>query len=166
MIFSRLPSRFLSTSFALRTRKKAGRGRSPKKGERMNVSWNLETIRRFSTAVVTCAAIPAFVGLAYARWTKRTQKELPSWRNGVGLASMVIISALWLFQSIRWFLLSINRDVRFGTDSIWTEFDYVLPAYYFSAALPLAFALKRDPRLEMIAAWVLLGFYFGAFSYT
>jgi hypothetical protein len=128
------------------------------------ISWNVETITRFSTAIVGCAATPVLAGLAYARWTNGIRKDLPRWRNGLGLASMIIIFTLWLLQSSRWIL---NRDLTsYGTDSVWMEIERLVPAYYVLAALPLAYALKRAPRILMIAAWAMVQLYYGAFIYT
>jgi hypothetical protein len=130
----------------------------------MHIAWNAETIVRFSTAVVTCVATPALVGLASIRWTEVIRKELPAWRNGLGVTSMFIISTVWLLQSSRWIL---NRDLTpHGADSIWTELEWFVPAYYVLAALPLALALKGAPRIIMIAAWAMLQLYCGAFIYT
>jgi hypothetical protein len=131
----------------------------------MNHSWNVETTTRFSAAVIGCAATPALVGLACVRWIRDIRRELPRWRNGVGLASIVIISALWLFQTARWILWSINRDLTTPYGN-WREFELFLPAFYFYAALPLACALKGASRLLMIAAWVLVQVFYGAFMYT
>ena len=133
----------------------------------MVIPWNAETIARLSAAILGCSATPVLIGVAYARWTKRIRKELPQWRNGLGLASMIILSTLWLFLSIRLILLSFNGDLTLhGTDSIWMELEWLVPAYYAYAALPLAFSLKRAPRLLMIAAWVLTQLYCSAFMYT
>jgi len=131
----------------------------------MNVAWNVETTMRFSAAVIGCAATPALVALASFRWKKDIGRELPRWRNGMGLAAIVIISALWLFQTTRWVLWSIDRDLTtpYGSGR---EFEIFLPAFYFYAALPLACALKRASRLLTIAAWVLVQVFYMAFIYT
>ena len=131
----------------------------------MNLFWNVETTMRFSAAVIGCAATPVLVSLASVRWVKDTRRELPPWRNGMGLAAIVIIAALWMFQATRWVLWSINRDltVPYGN---WREFELFLPAFYFYAALPLACALKGVSRLLTIAAWVLVQVFYGAFIYT
>ncbi len=50
-------------------------------------------------ALICCVAVPVLVVLAYVRWAKETRRDLPHWRNGIALASMVIISADWLFQT-------------------------------------------------------------------
>ena len=131
----------------------------------MNVAWNVETTMRFSAAVIGCAATPALVALASFRWKKDIGRELPRWRNGMGLAAIVIISALWLFQTTRWVLWSIDRDLTTPYGS-WREFEIFLPAFYFYAALPLACALKRASRLLTIAAWVLVQVFYMAFIST
>jgi hypothetical protein len=131
----------------------------------MNASWNVEVITRVSAAVISCAATPALVGLACVRWAKGTRRELPRWRNGMGLTAIVVVSALWLFQTTRWILWSINQDLTTPYGN-WREFEQFLPAFYLYAALPLACALKGASRLLMIAAWVLVQLFYGAFMYT
>jgi hypothetical protein len=131
----------------------------------MNSIWNVETITRSSIAVVSCAATPAFVGLASVQWIKNIRRELPPWRNGLGLLSIVIISALWLFQVARWLLLSVNREMTapFGS---WREYELFLPTFFMYPALPLACALKGFSRLLMIVAWATMQLFYGVFWYT
>jgi hypothetical protein len=130
----------------------------------VNPNWNVEMITRISTAVIAGAATPALVGLASARWTKGIRQEMPPWRNGMGLASIVIISAFWLFQMTRWLMLSINRELTapYGDSR---EFELFLAAFFVYPALLLACALKGAPRFLMIAAWVAVLFS-GPFAYT
>jgi hypothetical protein len=98
------------------------------------------------------------------RWKTGTRRELPLWRNGLGLASMAVVTGLWIVQTTRWILLSNRIDlVPYVGD--WTEFSIFLPAYYGFAALALAFALKGVPRLQMIAAWLTLALFYGAFVF-
>ncbi len=130
----------------------------------MNPSWNAETTARISVAIIGCAATPALVGFAYLRWAGAIRQKLPRWRNGLGLASVVIISVLWLFQTTLWILWSLHYDLT-TTYGNWREFELFLPVFYFLAALPLACALKGASRLLMIAAWVLMQLYYRAFIY-
>jgi hypothetical protein len=143
-------------------------GRSPLPFSRriglVNTNWNAETIIRISCAVVASAATPVLVGLASVRWIKGVRRELPPWRNGVGLASIVIVSAFWLFQMMRWLLLSMNRELT-APYGDWREYELFLPAFFVWPALLLACALKGSPRLLMIAAWVTVLFS-GPFAYT
>jgi hypothetical protein len=117
----------------------------------MNPSWNAETTARISVAIIGCAATPALVGFAHLRWTG-------------GLASEVIISVLWLFQTTLWILWSLHYDLTTPYGN-WREFELFLPVFYFLAALLLACALKGASRLLMIAAWVLMQLYYRAFIY-
>jgi hypothetical protein len=78
---------------------------------------------------------------------------------------MVIISALWLFQTTRWILWALNRDLTTPYGN-WRGFEQFLPAFYFWAALPLACALKGASRLLTIAALVLVQVFYGAFMYA
>ena len=89
---------------------------------------------------------------------------MPHWRNGVGLTSIVIISAFWLFQMTRWLMLSMNRDLTARYEDV-REFELFLPAFFVYPALLLACALKGAPRMLMIAAWVTVLFS-GPFAYT
>ena len=92
----------------------------------MNPIWNVEAITRISTAAFTCAATPTLVGLASVQWIKSVRRELPPWRNGMGLASMVIVCALWLFQATRWLLLSVNREMT-APYGDWREYELFPP---------------------------------------
>jgi hypothetical protein len=105
-----------------------------------------------------------FIGLAYIRWKNGTRRELPNWRNGLSVASMAIVAILWIVQTTRWILLSNRIDiVPYGAD--WAEFHTFLPAYYAFPGGAFAFALKGVPRLQMIAAWLMLALFYGAFVY-
>ena len=107
---------------------------------------------------------PALVGLASVRWIKGARQELPPWRNGMGLASIVIISAFWLFQMTRWLMLSMNRELT-SPYGDWREFELFLPVFFVYPALFLACTLKGSSRLLMIAAWVAVLFS-GSGAYT
>lgn len=131
----------------------------------MNLFWNVETAIRFSAAITGFAATPALLSLATIRWVRDARRGLPRWRKGMGLAAIVIISALWLFQTTRWVLWSMNCDLTTPYGN-WREFELFLPAFYLYAALPLASALKSASRLLTLAAWVLVQVFYGAFIYT
>jgi len=81
----------------------------------------------------------------------------------MGLASIVIISAFWVFQTTRWLLLLMNRELT-APYGDWREYELFLPAFFVYPALLLACALKGSPRLLMIAAWVTVLFT-GPFAY-
>jgi len=79
---------------------------------------------------------------------------------------MFIVLALWVIQTTRWALLSINHEFAgfLGTD--WREIEIFLPAFYAYSALPLAFALKGVARLQILVAWLLLAVFYRSFWYT
>jgi hypothetical protein len=79
---------------------------------------------------------------------------------------MFIVFALWLVQTIRWTLLSVNREFTGFLGADWREVETFLPAFYAYPALPLAFALKGSPRSQILVAWFLLVLFYGAFTYT
>src|SRR5205807_7450533 len=92
---------------------------------------------------------------------RRADHRNPEARRG----RVEVLSVLWLFQTTCWILLSLNRDLATPYGN-WRGFEQFLPAFYFWAALSMACALKGGSRLLMIAAWVLLQLFYGAFMYT
>src|SRR5260370_17161347 len=97
---------------------------------------------RLGLAVISFLMIPLLLIGAYLRWTKAIRRELASWRNGAGLGSMLIVFALWLYQTIRWAFLLTNGHFHDLLGAEWREAEMFLPAFYSYAPLGLAFALK------------------------
>jgi hypothetical protein len=121
---------------------------------------------RIAVAIVTGIAIPISVVLAYCYWIRRVRVQLPSWRNGAGLASMLFISVLWLKQVIQLACPPVNlSEVNFLSVD-WREADIFFPVLYAYSALPLAFALKGASRLLVLGSWFLLVLFYRAFTYT
>jgi hypothetical protein len=87
------------------------------------------------------------------------RRELPHLRNGVGLASIVVVSAEWLLYTSAWTLSSRSLCLTRLYDPTWMQ----MQLYFDVAALPLAFALKGVSRLLMVAAWFLIQAYRGSF---
>jgi hypothetical protein len=79
---------------------------------------------------------------------------------------MVIVLALWLIQTARWILVSVNREFAGFLGADCSEVETFLPAFYAYPALPLTITLKGIPRLQMIVAWFLLALFYGTFWYT
>ena len=118
-------------------------------------------IRGFGRDLGLCA-VPILIILAYRAWVKVIRPELPTWRNGLGLASMVILSAAWLFYAVLPILGSIRPSLtRFFN----LEWNAALFYSSFAAAL-LAIALRGAPRTQVIAAalsmwaWLQANIYF------
>jgi hypothetical protein len=106
----------------------------------------------FLFALILCLAIPILASLAYIRWWRVTRQELPHWRNGVGLASLVIVSANWSFDVALYILPSIRPHSTSFYNPDWLA----LQLYSSLAAVLLAMALKGSPRLQTIAAGALM----------
>ena len=104
-----------------------------------------------------CLAIPILVIVACARWMGVSRRELPQWRNGIGLASIVVVSTEWFLYTAMWMLSSVSFQLTRFYDATWMQM------YFDLAALPLALALKGVPRLLMVAAWFLIQVYRGSF---
>jgi len=121
---------------------------------------------RLLLAVTSCTAIPILVALAYLKWKRTVRRELLPWRNGAGLAAIVIVFALWLIQTAHWGAMALHGKFAGFLGTNLTEAEWLLPAFYAYAALLLAFALKGIPRLQIIAAWLLLAVFYGTFGYT
>lgn len=127
--------------------------------------FDLEMATRLAFIITACTAIPILVVLAYLGWRRAIRRELTSWRNSAGLASMFIVIALWVLQATRWAAMSINHEFSGFLSADWREVETFLPEFYAYPALLLAFTLKGAPRLQMIAAWFLLALFYGAFGY-
>jgi hypothetical protein len=81
-------------------------------------------VRQF-ISVFCSLAVPTLLVWAYSLWKKGSRRELPHWRNGMGLASVTFTFASWSiqvsglvvflsrinwhgFQSIDWYLMYIE----------------------------------------------------------
>jgi len=72
-----------------------------RKARSNDLTWRLPlhpNERALALMCISCAATPALVTLSFRRWRKEMRAELPTWRNGTGLAAMFIVSALWLLH--------------------------------------------------------------------
>src|SRR5580704_17559353 len=107
----------------------------------------------FPITLLCCAVVLALLALAYIRWAKSIRRDLPHWRNGVAVTSMVIISADWLFQTALWVFSSLYRASPRLQNAVEAQMNFDI--YFGLAALPFAFFLKGAPRFLLIAAWFL-----------
>ena len=67
---------------------------------------------RLFISVFCSLAIPTLLVWAYSLWNKSNRRELPHWRNGMGLASITIIFASWSIQllGLALFLSHVNMQ--------------------------------------------------------
>jgi hypothetical protein len=127
---------------------------------------NRSSFTRLVLAATTCTIVPVLIILAYIRWKKAVRQQLPTWRNGAGLAAMFIVFALWLIQAARWVAMATHREFSGFLGRDFLEIEIFLPVFYALPALPLALALKGVPRLQMAGAWLLLVVFYRTFWYT
>ncbi len=97
-------------------------------------------------------AVPILIILACRTWLKSIRPELPSWRNGLGLSSIVILFATWLVFAAAPILRSVRPSTMQFLGFEWTA---TLLACTEAAAL-LGIALKGASRIQGFAAAVLM----------
>ncbi len=113
----------------------------------------LETVTRSFMHALGLLAVPILIVVAFRAWAKVTRPELPRWRNGLGLASMAIISATWLFHVLLILVLLILESLQpCLTRPFHIEWLWVAPFWSSFAAALLAIALRGASRTEVIAA--------------
>jgi hypothetical protein len=117
---------------------------------------NPEVSIRFLTEKLGLMLTPILIVFAYRDWIKINRTGLPAWRNGLGLASLVITSLAWTFFT-GLLILGATRPsaVRFmNLDWMQVLFCCTLVAAF------LATTLKGAARVHGIAAalwiWILL----------
>ena len=116
----------------------------------------------FLFALIIGLVIPTLTALACTRWWRVTRQELPHWRNGMGLASIVIVAANWSFQVLLCTLFFIRPYSTSFHNPDWVA----LQLYSSLAAALLAMALKGSPRFQLIAAGVLMVAFVRSFIYV
>jgi hypothetical protein len=112
---------------------------------------------RLFTSVFCTLATPILVVWGYSLSVRESHRELPHWRNSMGLTSIILILANWSVELLGWalFLSRVN----------WPGFDnfgwywWCIEIYTLPLALLLALGWKGIPRLQIfgagIFAWVL-----------
>jgi len=105
--------------------------------------------------------VPALLICAYFGCSRNAELTLSRLRNGVGLASFVLILVNWLFVISRMLLFQIHAKwvgfEEFSRYWMWFEV-YLLPL-----TLLLAFTWKGLSRLQLLAAGILM---WGLFAST
>lgn len=118
---------------------------------------------RVFTSIFCSFAIPTLLIWGYSSWNKGSRRELPHWRNGIGLASITLILASWSIQVFA-LVVFLTRS-WYGFQSIHRYLQGV-EMYLLPLAPLLAIALKGLPRLQVFTAGVLAWALATAFVYT
>jgi hypothetical protein len=104
-------------------------------------------------ALFCILAIPTLLLWAYWLWAKGNRRELPHWRNGMELASIILAFASWSIQlsGLVLFLSRVNWNGFQNFGWYWGHVEiYVLPL-----APLLALGFKGLPRLQVFTAGML-----------
>ena len=109
---------------------------------------------RIFTFVFCTLAIPTLLVWGYSLWNRGGRKELPHWRNGMGLAAITLIFAGWSIQLLG-LVLSLSRINSQGFQNFGWYWGYI-EIYTLLLAPLLALAWKGPPRLQIFAAGVFL----------
>jgi hypothetical protein len=114
---------------------------------------------------VSCSfAIPILLVWGYSLWNKGTRRELPQWRNGMGLASITLIFASWSIQ-VFGLALFLSRISWHGFQNIDWYFGHI-EIYLLPLAPLLAVGFRGLPRLQVFTAGILVWVLAASFVYT
>lgn len=98
-------------------------------------------------SVAAFAATPCLAIFAYLAWSKHLRKELPYWRNILGMISILATFSSWL-TFLGDFVLIVLRSRTHVDFAVWLYGEILM----LVIGLPLAFALKRPARTQALLA--------------
>ena len=90
-------------------------------------------------------------------WVRNLRHRMPQWRNGLALASLVIISWQWGYLAV--VLGTAYVGFASAGHATWIDWDPTYDLFLKKTdlvATVLALALKRAPRIQMIGVSVLM----------
>jgi hypothetical protein len=92
--------------------------------------------------------VPTLVVAALRKWVQSPRNDTPSWRNTLGLASMIAILCSWLLIVV----LTLIQMSHESLMSVFTDTFYLAFLVFVAAATLAAFTLKGKPRIFATAA--------------
>jgi len=104
--------------------------------------------------IVVLMCVPILLVVAWIQWTRSDPTNLPSWRNGLALAALVILSFTSVFALVLDTPILLHADASRLTDVQRAVYLVFHPVEL--GAILLAIALKGRVRLEAIFAGVLM----------
>jgi hypothetical protein len=96
--------------------------------------------------------VPLLLALAFRAWAKTAKPALPNWRNGLGLSSLLVLSAVWVSYTGLWWGNHTHAAWGRYYDPAWMGI--LFPCSL--AACILAFALRGSARAMGISAALLM----------
>jgi hypothetical protein len=117
-----------------------------------HVAGKLEVAVRLFASALGLAAVPVLLVLTFRNWMTKQSAQLSPWRSGLGLSSIVVLSAVWLLYWGMRLVASIGALSHFFRGVEW------LPLILYSSLLGfvLAFALRGAARSQAISAALLI----------
>ena len=100
------------------------------------------------------AGVPILLVFAYRQWMRRVRDELPAWRNGLCASALLLLLFDWVCVAILEVPALVNA--RVPRPAGLTEGLLALSHLVCIVATVLAFALRRQPRLQVMLAGVLM----------
>lgn len=117
-----------------------------------HVAGKLEVPIRHFAAALGLAAVPVLLVLAFRNWMTKRSAQLSPWRSGLGLSSIVVLSAVWLLY---WGMLLVALIGAFSQSFRGLEW-LSLVLYSSLLGFVLAFALRGAARSQAISAALLI----------
>ena len=117
------------------------------------VPGKIEGIVRLSATALGLAGVPTLLVLAFRDWFMKSRTQHSPWRSGLGLSSLVVISAVWLLYWGMWLVLWIRPVSARSFDSL----EWIALLLYSSLlGFALAFALRGAARPQVVSAALLM----------
>jgi hypothetical protein len=118
----------------------------------------IEGVVRLSGLISAVVAVPLLLLLAFRGWTRSLRFQLPRWRNGIGLTSLLIVAVVWLWYSLVLVPAILDHHLleqHVSLRNITAYYEFLLPYYMYPAVL-FAAALKGVPRFQALGASLLM----------
>jgi hypothetical protein len=116
---------------------------------------------RLVASTVSLVAVPVLLFLGHKTWNTGHRVALPHWRNGIGLAAVLLLALAWLWFAVG--LADTSLTPRLG--AMYLDLT-VLAVICTHLAIAFACAWKGRSRLEVLAACILMGVGWRFFGYT
>src|SRR5438105_14356998 len=111
-----------------------------------------ENAVRLISSSSSLVVVPILVCLAYLKWHRLLRTEMPTWRNGLALSSVVLLACIWGFSAA--LLLSATLWRHLTESFILNWFATLLDGTLVAGLLALL--LRGSPRIYLIASSLLM----------
>jgi hypothetical protein len=116
------------------------------------VAGRLEVAVRHFASALGLTGVPVLLVLTFRDWITKQRAQLSAWRSGLGLSSIVVLSAVWLLY---WGMLLVASMGAFSHSFRGLEW-LSLVLYSSLIGFVLAFSLRGAARSQAISAALLM----------